>query len=189
MSRLMASEFRTLHRKIQKLDRRLATTLMPGKVKPGSQDLEKRTVQLILGKDAQGDDVLSPPVRWQQQGAGTLKIHAVPADNEQMMLTSQSGTIGAGSSAQWATYDQDHAPPSDKDTEAVIEFASGARWTIQQNGHRLAADNVHVDAKNVTLGGEGGQKVARVGDKVLVSAGSSAGEWPIITGSDIVTAT
>lgn len=189
MSRLLPSELRTLHRKVQKLDRRLATTLLPGKVKPGSQDLEKRTVRLILGTDAKGDDVLSPPVRWQQQGAGTLKIHAVPADNEQMMLTSQSGTIGAGSSAQWATYDQDHAPPSDKDTEAVIEFASGARWTIEKTRQRLAAENVHVDANNVTLGGEGGQKVARVGDKVQVAAGSSAGLWPIVEGSDIVSAT
>jgi phage baseplate assembly protein V len=189
VSRLISSELRTLHRKVQKLDRRLATTLLPGKVKPGSQDLQKRTVRLILGTDAKGEEVLSPPVRWQQQGAGTLKIHAVPADNEQMLLTSQSGTIGAGSSAQWATYDQDHNPPSDKDTEAVIEFASGARWTIQQDGHRLTADNVHIDAQTVTLGGEGGEKVARVGDRVLVETGSSAGLWPIVEGSGIVSAT
>jgi phage baseplate assembly protein gpV len=189
LSRYLASELRTLHRKIQRADRRLATMMLPGKVKPGSQDLEKRTVRLILGTDAQGKEVLSPPVRWQQQGAGTLKIHSVPADNEQMQLTSQSGTVGGASSAQWATYDDDHAPPSEKDIEAVIEFASGARWTIQKDAHRLAADKVHVDAGAVTLGGEGGKSVARIGDLVLVSAGSSAGQWPIITGSDIVTAT
>ncbi|MFT7086970.1 MAG: phage baseplate assembly protein V [Rickettsiales bacterium] len=39
------------------------------------------------------------------------------------------------------------------------------------------------------LGGSGGAAVARIGDKVAVSGGSSAGQWPIIAGSGSVTAT
>ncbi|PWV97709.1 phage baseplate assembly protein V [Hoeflea marina] len=189
MSRLVASEIRTLHRKIQRVERRVASAVLPGKVKPGSQNFEDRTVRLILGKTPDGEEVLSPPVRWQQPGAGTLKVHAPPADNEQMIMLSPSGTIGSGSVAHWSTYDDDHAPPSNKSTEAVIEFADGSRITLEKETTRVAARNVHVDAETVTLGGEGGKAVARVGDLVQVGAGSSAGQWPIITGSGVVSAT
>jgi phage baseplate assembly protein gpV len=189
MRSLAARELRVLRRHVAQLNRRLAMSGLPGKVKPGSQDMEKRTLRLVLGKTPDGEEILSPPVRWPQQGAGRLKIHAVPADNEQMMLRSPSGTVGAPSMADWATYDDDHAPPSDKDTEAVLEFASGTRLTIESDRTRLASDTVHVDAQTVTLGGEGGARVARVGDRVQVAAGSSAGLWPIVEGSQIVSAT
>ena len=42
---------------------------------------------------------------------------------------------------------------------------------------------------DVDLGGSGGQPVARVGDKVEITAGTSAGQWPIISGSGKVKAT
>lgn len=42
-----------------------------------------------------------------------------------------------------------------------------------------------VNSDTIQLGGEGGPAVARIGDLVAVGAGSSAGNWPIITGSDI----
>jgi len=38
-------------------------------------------------------------------------------------------------------------------------------------------------------GGSGGQPIARVGDKVEITAGSSAGQWSIISGSGKVKAT
>jgi len=141
------------------------------------------------GGRSDGEEVLSPPVRWAQQGAGRLKLHSVPADNEQMVLQSQSGTVGEGAIADWQTYDDDHDPPSDKDSEAVIEFDDGTKVTIEKDRTRVASQTVHVDAETVTLGGEGGPQVARVGDMVQVSEGSSIGLWPIVTGSSIVSAT
>lgn len=186
---LVSKELRILRRQINQANRRLALANLPGKVKPGSQNLEDRTVRLILDHDDDGNEILSPPVRWPQQGAGRLKIHSVPADNEQMKLDSPSGTIGEGSIAAWSTYDDDNTPPSDKDYQAVIQFEDGSTFTIENKQTRLSADNVHVDANNVTLGGEGGKQVARVGDKVSVGGGSSAGLWPIVTGSSQVTAT
>ena len=47
---------------------------------------------------------------------------------------------------------------------------------------------VTVDSSEVRLGGQSGPAVARVGDMVSVSAGSSAGSWPIVSGSAKVTA-
>ncbi len=113
-----------LRRKVDQANRRIANVLLDGKVKPGSQDAEARTVRLILGQDADGNDILSPPVRWQQPGAGTFKIHATPADNEQMSLLSPSGTIGAQSKAIWGTYDDDHEAPSNLTDNGLIELGA-----------------------------------------------------------------
>lgn len=54
---------------------------------------------------------------------------------------------------------------------------------------RVQAPRVVVDAAAVELGGEGGQAVARIGDEVEVTSGSSQGRWKIVTGSDRVRAT
>jgi phage baseplate assembly protein gpV len=188
MRSLVASELRIVRRQLAKANRRIALASLSGKVKPGSQDMEKRTVRLVLGVDRDGNEILSPHVRWKQQGAGRLKLHSVPADNEQMVLRSASGTVGEGSEADWSTYDDDNAAPSDKDTEAVIEFEGGTRLTIEKDTNRVSTKNLHFDADTVTLGGEGGKQVARIGDMVTVGAGSSAGQWPITSGSDVVSA-
>lgn len=184
-----AREIRYLRGQLARANRRIATSELKGKVKPGSQNMQTRTLRLILGKAADGSEILSPPVKWAQQGAGRLKIHSVPADNEQMVLKSQSGTVGEGSMADWATYDKDHGSPSDKDSEAVIEFDDGTKISIEKERARVAAKSVHVDAETVTLGGEGGKQVARVGDRVAVREGSSQGLWPIVEGSLDVSAT
>ena len=47
------------------------------------------------------------------------------------------------------------------------------------------SSNITLDG-NVNLGGSGGQGVARIGDKVEITGGSSAGQWPIISGSSKV---
>ena len=52
--------------------------------------------------------------------------------------------------------------------------------------------NAEIEAAKVTLkgdvdlGGSGGQGVARIGDKIEITGGSSAGQWPIISGSSKV---
>ena len=184
-----ARELRILRRELVRVNRRIATSKLPGKVKPGSQDMEKRTVRLILGETGDGVEILSPPVRWAQQGAGRLKLHSVPNDNEQMFLESASGTIGEGSIANWATYDKDHESPSKEKNEAVIEFEEGTKVTIKKDSNRVQSKKVHVDAQVVTLGGEGGPPVARKGDRVYIEYGSSKGFHRIYEGSDIVSAT
>ncbi len=52
---------------------------------------------------------------------------------------------------------------------------------------RVKAPKVVVESDDVSLGSEGGAKVARVGDRVQVDTGSSSGLWPIVEGSDKVT--
>ncbi len=157
MRSLVASEIRRLRRDVTHLERRISLGKLTGKVVPGSQDKEKRTVQLEIGKSADGRVIKSPPVRWRQQGAGKLKIHAVPADNEQMTLDSPDGTIGSASLADWGTYDKDHTPPSSED-EVVMEFGSGklkmtdADVSIEFGTTKLKLTNEEV---SLTQGGKG----------------------------------
>lgn len=49
----------------------------------------------------------------------------------------------------------------------------------------MVAPTVTIDADEINFGGVGGAGIARVGDLVQVSSGSSAGQWPIITGSNV----
>lgn len=67
-------------------------------------------------------------------------------------------------------------------TRDGIEIATEQKVTVQ-------APHVYVDSADVVLGGtSGGQKVARIGDRVNVGSGDSAGLWPIVEGSDTVKA-
>jgi len=68
-----------------------------------------------------------------------------------------------------------------EDAEVRIEVKGGVL-------HITAGSHVVVNAPKVSLGGEGGPAVARVGDMVNVGFGSSAGLWPIVEGSSTVSA-
>ncbi|MCF8491350.1 MAG: phage baseplate assembly protein V [Rhodospirillum sp.] len=61
--------------------------------------------------------------------------------------------------------------------------------TDRPDGLKVEAPKVVVESPDISLGGEGGPRVARVGDMVNVQYGSSAGLHPIVEGSDKVTAT
>jgi len=201
MTDLAAYELRTLRRLLRRAEGRLARHVLRGKVHPGSQDMKARTVRLELAKDVDGKPILSPPVRWAAPGVGRLKVHSVPADNEQMVLVSPSGTIGTASIAYAGSFDGDNASPSKEANEVVVTFGdtrlelrSGdtlvkSEKVVVESGEALVkSEKVVVESQDVHLGGEGGEKVARIGDRVDVKTGSSAGLWPIVEGSESVRA-
>jgi hypothetical protein len=133
MRDLKAAEIRRLHRKVAAADRRLALVMLPGKV--AEVDAATRTLRLELGRSADGRPILGPRSRWQEQGAGGLKVHSEPKIGEQMMLLSQSGTVGQASVAMPGTYDQDNNAPSDSSDTAVFE--RGGRIELHPDGIRL----------------------------------------------------
>lgn len=61
-----------------------------------------------------------------------------------------------------------------------VEISAGSNVTIN------AGANAVINGEDLALGGVGGPRVARVGDLVNVGSGSSAGTWPIVSGSDKV---
>lgn len=70
--------------------------------------------------------------------------------------------------------------------EVALYDDQGQKIVLYRDRIEVEAPKVVVLSDDVHLGAEGGQKVARIGDKVDVTAGSSAGQWPIIEGSDKV---
>ncbi|WEK04561.1 MAG: baseplate assembly protein [Candidatus Devosia phytovorans] len=83
----------------------------------------------------------------------------------------------------------ENAAPSGSLDENVLKFGS-VKITIGNDGAVTidAAQAVTVNAPLVDLGGTGGKPVARVGDMVRVTGGSSSGLWPIVEGSSVVNA-
>lgn len=72
--------------------------------------------------------------------------------------------------------------------EVAMYDDQGQKIVLKRDQILVEAPKVVVQSDDISLGGEGGPKVARVGDLVAVGSGSSAGNWPIVSGSDKVTA-
>ena len=74
----------------------------------------------------------------------------------------------------------------DLDLKGDVAIKVVGNANIEGNNINItASSNIILDG-NVDLGGSGGQGVARIGDKVEITGGSSAGQWPIISGSSKV---
>lgn len=72
--------------------------------------------------------------------------------------------------------------------EVALYDDLGQKIVLKRDRIEVVSPKVVVISDDISLGGEGGAKVARVGDLVNVSSGSSAGQWPIISGSNKVKA-
>lgn len=74
----------------------------------------------------------------------------------------------------------------DLDLKGDVAIKVVGNANIEGNNINITgSSNITLDG-NVDLGGSGGQGVARIGDKVEITGGSSAGQWPIISGSSKV---
>lgn len=160
MRDVQASEIRRLHKKVAAADRRIAVMLLPGKV--AEVDPERRMLRLRIGRTSAGEDILGPWSRWQEPAAGGMSVHSEPAIGEQMLLSSQSGTVCAASIAVPGTYDKDHQAPSKSSDTAVFE-RGGSRIELGPQGVRLVGARIITDGET-HLGGEGGQLLHRKGD-------------------------
>lgn len=84
--------------------------------------------------------------------------------------------------------DRRHRPKNLEPGEVVIFDDQGQEVRITRGHIEVKAPKVVVLSDDVHLGAEGGPKVARIGDRVQVDTGSSAGMWPIVEGSSKVQA-
>lgn len=70
--------------------------------------------------------------------------------------------------------------------EVAIYDDLGQKIVLHRDHILVQSPKVIVDSEDIHLGGEGGNRIARVGDRVNVGSGSSAGLWPIEEGSSKV---
>lgn len=132
---MIGSETRRLVRRIVELERRIATMSLDGTV--SAIDHGKRRLRLKVGTSSDGQDILSPWVRWAEPGGNALlKIHVPPKLGALMRLHSPSGTVGEGSVAYWSTYTDDNAAPSSAEDTAVMK-AGSTEVHLKESGELL----------------------------------------------------
>ncbi|MET0170907.1 MAG: phage baseplate assembly protein V [Agrobacterium vaccinii] len=173
--------------RIAELERRDRNRRRKGKIAEISDDKSKYRVEL----SRQGEKpYLTPWIKARTLSAGGVKVDVLHSIGEQVDVVSESGDL-ADAQIDFSTYSDDNArensdtPFHIKIDDTVIE-ASGGFVKVTAANVTVRSEKVIVQAGNVQLGGEGGKKVARIGDKVHVAGGSSSGMWPIVEGSDTV---
>lgn len=177
----LADNVATLAREIEELRRINENTVRVGTVT--QVDAAKGLAKIDIGTDK--NPLVTDWRPWTEQ-AGAIKSWSPPSVGEQVRLVSPAGEIAAG----WIDrggFSDANPQPHDKDAEAVVTIGD-TRITKKGDEVRIETPTAVVIADKVELGDTGGPAVARIGDLVNVTFGSSAGLHPIATGSSIVNA-
>ena len=142
---------------------------------------------------------------WANANSGSNNSWNPPEIDEQVIILSPSGDLSQA--VILPSIYKNNASDSDQDIKSIT-YQDGSKIsfnvssgtldldlkgdiTIKVLGNaNIEGDNINITASsnitldgNVDLGGSGRQGVARIGDKVEITGGSSAGQWPIISGS------
>lgn len=171
-----------LHR-IAELERRNRNRRRKGTIAEVSDDRSKYRVKL---SDQNGKPYLTPWIKARTLAAGGVKVDVLYQKGEQVDVVSESGDM-ADAQIDFSTYSDANAREN-KDMPFHIKIGN---TVIEASPDlvKVTSAKVIVESPNVQLGGEGGKRIARIGDKVDVGAGSSKGLWPIVEGSSRVFAT
>lgn len=139
------STLRDLQADIHEHNRRIAGAEVKGKVK--EVDVKKHMARIIIGQDADGNEVLSPWLPYRQT-AGALKIKSDPSVGQVMAIRSEGGDLEQGTlDAFW--FNEDNAAPSDTEGEHVLTLGD-VRVTLTDSGI-----SVKVGGTTVTISGDG----------------------------------
>ena len=168
-----------MHR-IAELERRNRNRRRKGTIAEVSDDKSKYRVKL---SDQNGKPYLTPWIGARTLAAGGVKVDVLYQAGEQVDVVSENGDM-TDAQIDFSTYSAANAREN-KDMPLHIKIG---KTVVEASADlvKVTGEKVIVESPNVQLGGEGGKKVARIGDKVNVGAGSSSGLWPIVEGSSRV---
>jgi len=107
-----------INERLQETNRRIAGLETRGKIPPGGVDAEKKKVRIVIGKDPEGNDVLSPWVSVKQV-AGALKLHSLPSEGQSLVIRSETGDLEQGVAEPFHWTDENPSP-SDNAAEHVL---------------------------------------------------------------------
>lgn len=145
---------------------------------------------------------------WANANSGNNNSWNPPEIDEQVIILSPSGDLSQA--VILPSLYKNNASDSDQNIKSIT-YQDGSKISFNVSSGTLdldlkgdvaikvvgnaniEGDNINITGSsnitldgNVDLGDTGGQGVARIGDLVDISAGSSAGQWPIISGSSKV---
>lgn len=161
--------------KVADLERRFAGSMRHGTV--ASVDPAKQTVRLKLGKDADGNDFLSPNIPYGQT-AGAMKFHNPPSVGQQMTMMSPGGDFMQAVAVPMHWSDA-NVSPSQAGDEHVMTFGSvtatlkGNSLSIKVGGTELLIEGAKITLKS--------DEVQAVGD-VLKHNAKNVGDDHLHTG-------
>lgn len=168
--------------RLAELERRDRNRRRTGTIHEVSDDGSKYRVKL---SEQNGKPYLTDWIRPRTLAAGGVKIDVRYTKGEQVDVVSENGDM-TDAKIDFSTYSDDNPR---ENTDAALHIKIGDTVIEASGGQaKVSSPVVIVSSGDVRLGGEGGEKVARVGDRVKIDTGSSAGLWPIVEGSSAVTA-
>lgn len=149
--RELVETLREVNDRVHEQNRRLAGVEMRGKVK--QVDTAKKKVRVVIGKDPDGQEVLSPWVPYKQT-AGSVKLHNPPSVGQVMGIRSETGDVEQGV-AEPFWWSDDNQSPSDAEDEHVLTFGD-VKVTLSGGGLKFEAGGVSVDVTGAGLTVTGG---------------------------------
>lgn len=149
---------RDVAERLQEQNRRLAGMEMRGKIPPGGVDAATKKIRVVIGKDPDGADVLSPWVRVKQV-AGALKLHSLPSEGQVMVIRSETGDIEQGVAEPYHWNDENPSPSDAADehvltfgdvkvtlrSDAIVIAIGGVTWTFDGQGWRQTSGTIKHD--------------------------------------------
>lgn len=177
------------------LGRRLANIIRIGTI--FEIDFETAKARVKIG------DLTTNWLPWVNSNSGANNSWNPPEIDEQVIILSPSGELnqavilpslyksnasGNLPNIQSITYKDGSKVSFDHDAGNLDLDIKGSATIKVAGSAQIEAASITLKG-NTDLGGSGGQPIARVGDKIEITAGSSAGQWPIISGSSKVKAT
>ena len=196
--RMLHGQIADIYRRLAEAERRSRNRKRTGTVT--EVDNAKGLARVEISK-TDGTAFVSPWLPWKEIAAGGIKSHIPPTVGEQVDVVSENGDL-TDAVIDMSTPSNQNARPHDGPEAVITKGAvritiSDDETLVQSPNVRVEAQDVRVEAENVDveaekavvtspeihLGDEGGPPVARIGDRVEVTFGSSAGLWPIVEGS------
>lgn len=186
-------------------DRRIANALLVGTV--DAVDLQAGTASVKID-----DDWTTASLPWiEHHASGRVRSWTPPMAGDQVTVLSPSGEPGQGLILRGLPSSANPLPSQAEAVTVLAQWSDGALDQYDAAAHArtislpaggavtikigdkpaitLIDGVATILADTVALGGAGGQPVARKGDHVKIDSGSSAGLWPIVEGSAVVSAT
>jgi phage baseplate assembly protein gpV len=136
----MRNIFIELTRRIADLERRLNNVSRPARVV--EIDEKKALVKVAYGLDENGQDVISPWIRWGEQRAGNISTWNPPTVGEQVVMFSPSGEIGLHSFIGHSLYSKTFPQPHDKKDEQKLQVKKDNKTTTVLTASNFRQENV-----------------------------------------------
>lgn len=176
------------------LGRRLANIIRIGTI--FEIDFKEAKARVKIG------DLETDWLPWINSNSGANNSWNPPEIDEQVITLSPSGELNQA--IILPSLYKNNATESSPNIQSVI-FKDGSKVTFDHSSGNLdlnikgnatikVSGNTTIEAQsvllkgNINLGESGGKPIARIGDEIEITSGSSAGKWPIISGSSKVKA-